>query len=351
MKKLLTLLSLLTVSLYPQEGGRPCLDYQLYGEVLFLQPNGSSLCYAVEAIPKNYKLPNPLLEANWFAHEISPSYYPAFDIGAKIEFLDMEMCLVLDYERLSGGEVQQFNVPNGFAMVGPLFDIGPDAEPYISAKGKAVFRFDMAGLLLEKRLYNNQCWMIDYCVGASFARIKQYMRTQYSSAGGSIARVIKNPSLFLGGGITSGGSFAFRVANHFQIMGSSSISLLMGCMTNRVTYRSYAPSISQAGNPQPTTERTRVPNRSQLVPGFEEKFGFTFDFPISCNGTFSIEAGYLFQIFLNAIQNFDITVIVDASDLTSSGLVFTDGYYAQGFQRTLSNFILTGPYLNLNATF
>jgi len=323
------------------------LSYQLFGGVLMLQPNASNLTYAVEAIPDNFSLPDPLMEANWFDHEISPSYFPAFEVGAKFQFQSLRMNLVVGYERLSGTNIEHLSLPLSNAMAGPLFDIGPDAEPYIRAKGKAVFRFDQANLYLEKEFYDSCRWTLNLCAGTAFARIKEYMRTQYFSGGGAITRIIKSPSVFAGGGISSGGSFSFRLANHFQLTGSTAFSLLMGRMSNHTTYRSFSPDIATNGNPQPITERTRVPTRAQLVPSLEEKMSFTFDFPISCSSTFSLEAGYLFQIFFNAIQTFDITVIV-TTDLPFST---TDGYYAQGFRRTLSNFILSGPYVNLNATF
>lgn len=322
------------------------VGWSLYGEALFLQPNGSNLIFAMQADPTNPKLADPLVEANWFSHEINPSYHPAFEIGAKCIFQDIEMNLALDWERLRSSDSKHFSLPFNEAMTGPLFDIGPDAKPYIHAKGKAIFHFDKVDLLLEKRMFSKHCWAVDLCAGASFAYIKQSIRRNYFNDGATLERIIESPSTFTGGGPTFGFNFDFILVNCFKLTGSSSISLIVGQLKNKTKYESFAPDLTTLGVPQPNTERSHVPNRTQLVPGFEERLGFAYDFPFRC-GNFSVEAGYLFQIFLNAIQTLDITVIV------TTGLPFpnTVGYYAQGFERTLSNFMLTGPYLKMNIDF
>lgn len=350
MKKILALFSLLATPLLANEQYDPCCEgvgFEIYGEFLYLQPNASNLHYAAEAIPRNLSLPDPILEANWINHDINPDYHPAFEIGAGFLFRSMEMALLFNWERISTTDIRQFSVPVSLAMVGPVFDIGPDAAPYIAAKGKATFRFDLANMILEKRVFSQNCWTIDLCVGAEFARIKEYLRNQYNDGGAEFERIIRSPSTFMGAGPVFGVNVVFQLIKHLQFTGSSSFALLMGQLKNITFYRSYSPFISSAGNPQPTTERSRVPNRTQLVPGFEEKLGFALDFPYRC-GCFTLEAGYQFQIYLNAIQSYDMTVIVDAADLPFPSTV---GYYAQGFQRILSNFILTGPYVKMSLNF
>ena len=59
---------------------------------------------------------------------------------------------------------------------------------------------------------------------------------------------------------------------------------------------------------------------------------------------------YQFQIYLNAIQSIDMTAPQVPPSL-SPAITPDSGVYAVGFERTLSNFILTGPYVSLNVDF
>lgn len=323
--------------------------FQVYGESLFLQPNGSSLYYAAVAFPFNAEVSVPIDCPNWFIKEIFPSYSAAFKVGTKVLFSDLDTNIEMNWERLCCEDSSSYSVPLEKDMVGPLFDIGPNSAAYLDSWGKIKFRFDSVDLLFGqqgcffKRLYPN------FFAGGSFTRINQVTFTNYSNTAAYRSRLIQTYSKFTGAGPKFGLDFEYRMIKGFFFTGTSSLALIIGESQNGTTYESAAPYLAETGMPIPNVQTTTVPNRTQVVPGLEEKLGFSYIGDFYC---FRVEfgAGYQAQVFLNAIQSIDMT----APQVEPSLLPLTvpdSAVFAVGFERTLSNFILSGPYIYLSLTF
>ncbi|MBM3193392.1 MAG: hypothetical protein FJZ59_04070 [Chlamydiae bacterium] len=123
------------------------------------------------------------------------------------------------------------------------------------------------------------------------------------------------------------------------------MGLIIGESQNGTTYLSWAPDLSV----QPNNQYTLVPNRTQLVPALEERIGFSYGGVFKCcKVTFGF--GYQAQVYIDAIQSIDMTAPQVPPSLLP-GAVPDDGVYAVGFERTISNFILTGPYISLGLVF
>src|ERR1700719_2796962 len=76
---------------------RPCgVVYGVYGQLLYLQPNGSDFYYGIEAI----SLDPPLVSPDWKVLEIDPDYHLGFEIGASFLFNPANVSLELNWERL-----------------------------------------------------------------------------------------------------------------------------------------------------------------------------------------------------------------------------------------------------------
>ena len=121
-------------------------------------------------------------------------------------------------------------------------------------------------------------------------------------------------------------------------------------MKNKTTYNSTTPELIPLLLPetQPNVQTTSVPNRTQLVPGFEQKIGLAYIGTCGCF-TFNLGVGYQAQVYINGVQTVDMT----APQVLPALALFTPdtGVFAVGFERTLSNYILTGPYVSLSVTF
>ena len=99
---------------------------EIYGDLLFLQPNGSSLYYAAEAIPLDQSINGgtalQALSPNWKIFEISPNYTPAFQVGTAVLFSPSNMNLELSWERVysskTASKTQMIKIQNAIRTVG-----------------------------------------------------------------------------------------------------------------------------------------------------------------------------------------------------------------------------------------
>jgi hypothetical protein len=233
-------------------------------------------------------------------------------------------------------------------MVGPFFDIGPNSSSYKVAKGKDRFNFDQVNLEFGKQLCFFKDFYTKFYDGAAFMRTKETLASSYSNTAKTISRSVKTSSTFIGAGPQIGLDYRYRIVNHFFFGGNSTLSLFMGRLKNKTTFKSFTPELEALGIPQPNSQNTTVPNRTQLIPGFEQKLGFSYFIPCKRARAF-FEIGYQCQIYVNAIQTVDMT----APQVLPAGAIFTPevGVFAVGFERTLSNFMLTGLYASAGVEF
>jgi hypothetical protein len=325
------------------------VTYGIYGELLYLQPNGSNLYYGVEADGLDPDIAVPAVSPNWKVLEIDPNYHLGFEVGISFFFNKHNLDLDLNWERLHGHDKDSFTAPaaNGF-MVGPFFDIGPNSNNYKVARGKAATKFDQVNLTFGKELCFFKNFYTEFYGGASFLYLKHSLASSYANAAESIARSVKSSSTFIGAGPQIGIDYRYRIVEHFFFTGNSVFSLFMGRLKNHNHFKSFTPELTTLGIPQPNKQATTVPNRTQLIPGFEQKLGFSY------LATWKkiraiFEIGYQCQIYLNAVQTVDMT----APQVLPAGAIFTPqvGVFAVGFERTLSNFILTGLYAKVGLEF
>ncbi|MBP9841604.1 MAG: hypothetical protein KBC64_04175 [Simkaniaceae bacterium] len=334
----------------PQSNACSRVSYEFYGDFLYLQPNGSQLCYAVEAFPFDNAIAVPPASPNWRVFEIDPNYTPAFQVGFKTFFPTNDTNLEVNWERLHSHDSASMQVATDQDMVGPMSNIGPNSFAYAKAHGRATFHFDSSDLLFGKQICFFDRLYMNLQFGASFARIKQTLNSHYEDVPGTTIRKIESPSTFTGGGAKLNVDFDYQIYRGLSFTGNTSIALLMGHLKNSQTYQSYAPALTTQGIPQPNVQTTRVPNRTQAIPSFEEKLGFAYavKFNNCCELNFGI--GYQLQVFLNAIQTFDMTSPQVLPSLFTGGTV-QEGVYAVGFARRFSDFILTGPYFSASLRF
>ncbi|MBS0624526.1 MAG: hypothetical protein JSS32_00575 [Verrucomicrobia bacterium] len=327
--------------------------FDVYGQWLYLQPNGSNLYYAAEAFPFNTSIALPPASPNWTVFEIDPNYHSGFQVGTQFTCPRSSMSLELNWERLHSSDSDSMVVsPQSYGtgnMVGPFFDIGPNSAAYNHADGKAFFHFDAVNLLFGKSVCFTNGLKARFYTGAGFARIKQNVSSFYWNKEGQTARGVSEVSTFTSGGPEFGVDFDYKLGKGFSFTGGSSMALYMGQMKNHTTYTSYSPALTTQGIPQPNIQGTTVPNRTQVVPGFEEKLGFSYVGSYDrCQ--FTVGLGYQLQIFIDAIQSVDMTAPQVLPPLVA-GVSVNMGVYSVGFERTLSNFILSGPYASFSLDF
>ncbi len=325
------------------------VTYALYGNWLFLQPNGSNLYYAAEANALDPDITIPAASPNWKIHEISPNYHSGFEVGTNFLFRNTGINIDVNWERLHGHDGTSVNTSKVSGdMVGPFFDIGPNSFAYVNARGKLRSHFDQVNLMFGKKMcFFNRLFM-NFGAGVGFGRIKQSLQSTYSNNVLAIARSVKTSSEFIGAGPEITIDYDYRMFDHVFFTGTTYLSLFMGQMKNHTTFKSWTPELAALGIAQPNVQSTHVPNRAQLVPGLQQKFGFSYIAAWKCL-EMTLEIGYQCQIYWDAVQSVDMT----APQVLPAGAAFTPdvGVFAVGFERTLSNYILTGPYASLKFAF
>ena len=317
----------------------PCHTFEIDFTALVVQPTGSHLHYAAEADP----LPAP--SPHWKIHDIDTDYHFGFNVGIGMISHCTNMDLRINWEHFHSSDSASVNV-GSTNMIGPFFEIGPDAEPYRQASGTVTFHFDQANIISGLYVNFGDRLKTNLFGGVNFARIKQTLSSFYSDFSGD-SRSIVTPSLFSGAGPQLGMNFCYQIAQGFHLTGGSSGSLLVGPQKNNTTYKSISPLQVGAGVTPPNPQTTTGKQQTQVVPGFEGKLGLSYVFNFCDHYMVKLEAGYKAEIYLNAIQSVDMGS--EVIDLTPS--VSAVGVYARTFQNNLSNFALAGPYFTLDIGF
>lgn len=307
---------------------------------LALKPSGSNLYYAVEADP----LPAP--SPNWRIHEVHPDYDFGFDLGLRGILHCSNASITVDWEHFDSLNSNHRNLPVQ-DMIGPFFEIGPDASFYTKAKGHAFFRFNEVNLDYRVLVNFGDRLKTELFAGVSFAKIRQVLHTHFSDDTGGNTRTIKIPSLFWGVGPQAGVDFSYRIVEGFQFVGKGMASLYAGRMKNHTTYKSVSPFLAPLGITPPNQQRTSMSEKSQVVPGFEGKLGLCYAYLFCKHYMLKLEMGWQAQIYLDAIQSTDMSSQVILPPVPQE----TVGVYARTFQRNVSNFALAGPYASIELGF
>lgn len=318
----------------------PPYVFEIEYAALILQPTASNLHYAAEADP----LPAP--SPNWKIHDIDTDYHFGFDLGVKGNIPSTNTNLVLDWEHFRSSDSSSTNVPTTH-MIGPFFEIGPDASPYKKARGHVHFAFDQVNLDYGIFVHLGRRLRMNFFAGLGIACMKESLKSEFSDPSGSTQRTIKTPSKFTGAGPRFGTRFSYRIFKGLQFDGGVAADFFMGNQTNHTEYSATSPALALFGFASPNKQETDVSRRSLLVPGFEGNINLAYSMIYRNHFLFKIAAGYQTQIYLNAIQSVDIGSEV----VTPPVLPDTVGVFARTFQRTLSNFALSGPFVKVTLGF
>lgn len=319
----------------------PVYDFDVQFKALYLQSCGSSLQYAAEAQP--LPLPSP----NWKIHNVKPKYHFAFDVGAACVFSSSNSVLALNWTHFHGKNTASRVVDPSTNMIGPFFEIGPDASAFSIAHGKVDFQFDDIALNYGMCVNFGNCWKTGFFIGVDAARIKQKLTSVFSNSDETIVRSIKTPSSFTGVGPQIGMNLSYCICDGFSLTGEGSTSLLVGSLKNHTKYNTFSPTLIALGIIPTNEQETKVDSKTQLVPAFEGRLGLAYSTTFCEQFILRLEAGYEARIYINAIQSIDMGSEVDTPPFAPS----ITGVYARTFERNSSNFALAGPYITLDLGF
>ncbi len=327
--------------------GNIASNWEIQFRALIQKPSSNNLHYAAQATPL------PIQSPNWNIFDLHPDYHFGFDIGARAFLRDCNSHISANWIHFKSNTCAAHDVPVDTDMIGPFFEIGPDALPYKKASGSVKFRFNAAHLTYGQFICWSECFQTNVFVGVNFADIKQclsstYQGTDTQGSNPAIMRTISTPSSFIGAGPELGCEFAYALCHGLNLLGRFAGSILMGPTKNCTLYSSESPALIVAGFPTPNNQTTCVENRSQVVPAFEERLGVAYLFPFCECYQIKLEAGYEARVYINALQSVDM-----GSEVVTPPFPAVDaiGVFARTFHRTLSNFALAGPYVAFEIAF
>lgn len=328
----------------------PDFTYDIRFAGLALVPYANNSDYAAEALPFNYGDAEPALSPSWSIQEISPQFHFGFDLAFMGFFHSIGSSLMINWEYYHSPNDTDSDSVSSTDMIGPFFEIGPDASAYKSAKGKARYHFDEINLDYGTFVQFGSLLQTNLFAGVGLARIVQYRYTTFSNPGETTVRSIRVPSKYLGAGPQLGVDFRYKIYHGFELVGNSRASIFIGSFDNYTRYSTASTDLVDLGDESPNIQTTSVQDKSGMVPGFEGKLGLAYEYLFKGNYWLKVEAGYQAQVYINAIRSIDMGSEVALSTAGSIGSA-TTGVYARTFERTVSDFGLAGPYASIDFGF
>lgn len=323
----------------------PDHTFDLKFSALFLKPGASNLGFAAEAKPI------PLASPNWSIFNVCPKYSFGFDLGLRGIFHKQNTNIMMNWERFKSCHCSFRSAPVN-NMVGPFFEIGPDAAFYTSALGSAFFYFNQINIDYGQMVDFGDRLHTNFFIGINVAQINQtissfFAGTSSGDAGGAITKKITVPIEYIGAGPQCGVEFTYCIASDLHLTGKTVATILMGRLDNYTTFNSVSPLLPSVSSPTPNFQTILVQKSTQVVPEFEQNLGLLYEFDLWCDALGSIEVGYQTKIFINALQSVDLSSEVLLPPDTPNEV----GVFARTFHKTLSNFSLFGPYISLDIGF
>lgn len=307
---------------------------------LVVKPSASNMHYAAEAIP----LPAPT--PNWNIYDIHPRYTVGLDFGFKLINRETNNFFTVDWEYFRATAANGIVVDSS-NMVGPFFEIGPDASEYFVAAGCTRFIFNQVNVDVGHIIDCGNCLQTSIFGGVGIVDLQQTLSFDYGNAQATISRNIFTPISFVGAGPQLGAAVSYNFNQRFYWATKGLISLFSGSSKNCTQYTSISPALQTINTATPNRQRTCVQKRMQVIPAFQQKIGIGFMVKEERRYAIRLEVGYQAQTYIDALQTVDIGSEVNTPPVTPD----TVGVYARTFQRNVSNFSLSGPYATLDIRF
>lgn len=326
---------------------------------LFLQPGSNNLKYAV------FVAGNQPYSQSWHNQIIDPGYSPAFEIGFNYGIPQSLYNASIDWLYLntndsSSKQASQSTDISTVQFVAPPYDVGPAVFAIKRANSTVNYNFNSVLLNVGKIYDYNSNLQMRLFGGLNLLRLTQTIKTVFSDLAGSppVATQAyalpadpafyfqtKNTSQYLGAGPDLGVNIQYKANNGLGVIGQFMGVLTAGSMNAKDNFTSASARLMALGN---TTSRQEisVPSSTEVVPGFNSKLGLFFDHSWRNSLNLSIEAGYRFAYYANAISG------VSPATLVQPGVNVTIPEFATGTMAinstatTNSPFNFKGPYIN-----
>lgn len=314
--------------------------YDLNFTTLFLKPS-TDLFYAAQATP--LPLPTP----NWNLYRINPHYNFAFDLGAKVAIHSKNSLLKGNWEHFQSSDSAGHNIAVSTNMVGPFFEIGPDASVYQNAAGFVNYSRNKLNVTYGQNIEIGQACQINLSAGISFNKLQQnILQTFTSSDLTTYIRRIDTTNSFNGVGPEVGLDIIYELHKGLNFISRTSVDFATGTANNHVEFASYSPlNVGLTANPN--MQSTTIDGQLIIVPIFSQRIGINYDLKFRDHCSFQIEIGYLSQFYTDVLHSILFTTDVPLPTVDDAAV----GVYTQSFMEKTSSFALSGPYFKFEIAF
>lgn len=337
----LGLLGLMVHTAYAGSGGQGSpAAYELTGGVVFLQPTGSNLDYAVLGYPF------PVQSPHWSASAVYPGYSAGFDVAGRYIFKDSKADVALAWTRVTTSDSDSTYAGSGQFAV-PLFQAGPSFGQTINnasqiAHATAAFNFNVVNLDAGYPVEYGQNTQVRFYAGLSGAQITEKLSASFQDIAATYMMNSINNSQYTGVGPLLGAEGRYQLPYHLGITGGLAASGLIGGLKASTNYISSSPQLAAAGittNYQSINPR----NSTQVVPGLDGKLGLNFTHSFTEGTMVTVDAGYAYATYFNAIVAYNPNTVFGEVSLGTIAL--------SSLGKSVSNFSVNGPYVNLSVLF
>lgn len=326
-----------TPSIIPSQ--TPGLEGSITG--LYLQPNANNLEYAV------YTVPLPLPAPNWYPKLVNPDYDGAFAVGLHYNLADKTDQMNIDWLHFNSSDSGSFTPTEPNTSVGPPYYFGPNQQfqQNTSANSQVKFNVDYVGLVFGHFINLTDKIKIRPYFGISAAYLKEDITNNYYGRDpilGNYSHRVNIDYSFTGFGPRLGLDTGYFLNNYFGIDGGMACSLLVGNLGASTEFTSWTALVTGTVQTNSTPATTALSNQSRpyFVPEIEGKVGLFYTSTWYSNSTLTIQVGYIFQDYINAIYQALPTSVVPGAWEAGTVAIISHIY-------TQSDLSLNGPYVSL----
>ena len=331
----------------------------VYAGLLYLKPTSSNLKYAtfVSGTQPYYQ--------SWHYQTIKPDFSAAFELGAGYALPNTSFSGAVDWTHLNSNDSSFKQASRNTDLttvefVAPPYEMSPPVFGIKRVDAKVNFAFDSVLLNMAKQVDYSYGLKARFFGGINLLRVNQTLTTVFSDYAGSPATPYSYPlppdpsfsfqtqtvSKYFGAGPDLGLNVQYQTNSGFGVVGQILGTLTVGSMRTQDNFTSTSARLTSLGIGT-SHQNITAPNETQVVPGADGKLGVFYAYQGSSIASFTVEAGYRFAAYLNAIST------VEPGTLVQPGTVIVTPEFSTGTMAIVSThatnrpFNFSGPYLNL----
>lgn len=320
--------------------------FEATGSALFLRPSAGNLGWGVIT---NFL---PIETPTWKVKAINPGYQSGFNVGIRYitkKGIDVQC----NWMHLRTSDSQSASVTPVLQWVSPFSQTGPGTastkyDPtgvgeLTQAHAKVDFHYDTVHLDAGTFVNVGDHLQIRLFTGLTGAKIKERLTSTFKGAESLPKITLTNSSSYLGMGPHFGIDSSFILCNNLRFLGQIASGLLFGSMRPaQYLFRGSSDALAAIGIAV-NSEEIRSERVSQTVPYLNMKIGLNYTYHFRKGSLLVLEAGYMGEIYLNALSGYETNENVLPLEL---------GSLSTGSMKHIqSNFSINGPYAKLSLKF